>query len=92
MSDYTRRNTDDRQYTHLQQIGEVFSTDTLYRQLTDKWYSIGTANLVWTQNIDSQSRFLAGVKYTHSSIDDYSTYEGANKYEHWTLVDGYSMD
>jgi hypothetical protein len=25
----------------------------------------------------------------HSSIDDYSTYEGANKYEHWTLVDGY---
>lgn len=89
LSDYTRRNTDDRQYTHLQQIGEVFSTDTLYRQLTDKWYSIGTANLVWTQNIDSQSRFLAGVKYTHSSIDDYSTYEGANKYEHWTLVDGY---
>lgn len=45
--------------------------------------------MVWTQNIDSQSRFLAGVKYTHSSINDYSTYEGANKYEHWTLVDGY---
>lgn len=89
LSDYTRRNTDDWQYTNLQQIGEVFSTDTLYRQLADKCYSIGTANLVWTQIVDSRSRFLAGVKYTHSSIDDYSTYEGADKHEQWTSVDGY---
>ena len=89
LSDYTRRNTDGWRYTDIQQTDNQFPTDTLYRQLMDSWYHIGTVNLAWTQIVNPESRFQAGLKYTHSAIEDRSAYEGCGRQEQWTPVDGY---
>lgn len=57
--------------------------DSLYRSRADATYDIITSDISYLKQIRKDMSFHVGVKYTHTYMDDNSSYEGLSKQQVW---------
>ena len=83
-----KRSNGDNDY-RIRQEQEDGSRDTLYRSHASADYDLAMADLSFHKNIGKRWSYQFGAKYTYTSMDDYSIYEGLSKEGFWLPNDDY---
>lgn len=89
IADYMgKRSGGDNDYKiHQQQEG--WSRDTLYRSHASADYDLAMADLSFHKKVGTRWAYQVGAKYTYTSMNDYSFYEGLSREGLWLPNDAY---
>lgn len=77
-----KKSKGDNDYSVTQKT-EMLKHDSLYRSHADATYEIVTSDLSGLKYFNKNLSLNAGLKYTHTSMDDYSRYDGLSQQQEW---------
>ncbi|WP_302137980.1 outer membrane beta-barrel family protein [uncultured Parabacteroides sp.] len=81
--DYANKKSEGDNDYNVTQETEMLKHDSLYRSHADATYEIVTTDLSGMKYFSKKLSLNAGVKYTHTSMDDYSRYDGLTLRQEW---------
>lgn len=87
-----KKSAGNNDYRVTQKMG-IMEHDSLYRSQADATYEIVTSDLSCLKYFGKNLSLNAGLKYTHTGMDDYSRYDGLSARQEWeeNPAYGYSL-
>ena len=87
--DYANKRSTGRNHYQILQEAAGWKSDSTYRSRADATYDIITSNLSFVKHLKAGRTVSAGIKYTHTYMNDNSNYEGLSADKDWIVNSDY---